>query len=253
MVGHSASGIDIAFQIGSVSKHPLLISERTETVLTPEKAAIAKALPEISRFDPENGTIIFANGHEETGVDHIVFCTGYHFSVPFLSTLKPSLVTDGVRPHHLYQHVFYTAEPTLALIGFPQRIVPFPFSQAQGAWVARVFSGRLELPERMEMEEWIEEKKKSRGEGHLFNVLAFPLDAEYINLLHSMSSQAVRREGLENNGNGKEAPFWGEKEKWTRERFPLIKKASQALGSRRSQVKSLSELGFAFEDQKAHL
>jgi len=189
----------------------------------------------------------FANGHEEGDVDHIVFCTGYHFSIPFLSRLQPPIITDGVRPHNLYQHVFYSKEPTLALIGFPQRIVPFPFSQAQGAWVARVLSGRVSLPSEVEMERWIGDWTIHRGKGRSFNTLAFPLDATYINSLYELSSRAARRDGLENDGRGKRPPFWGEKEKWTRARFPLIKKASQALGSRRGEIKSLEELGFNFE------
>ncbi|KAJ5639658.1 uncharacterized protein N7484_007520 [Penicillium longicatenatum] len=260
VVGHSASGIDIASQIGEVSQHPLLISERTKTTLSPEKAAVARSLPEIMLLDPKNRRVLFANDHEEQDVDHIVFCTGYHFSLPFLSTLQPSIITDGQRPHNLYQHVFYISEPTLALIGFQQRIVPFVISQAQGAWVARVFSGRLNLPSYAEMQRWIEEWKAKRGEGRMFNVLGFPLDAEYINSLHDKSSAAVHRDGLEKHGSGKQPPFWGDKERWTRERVPLIKKASQALGSRRKGITTLEELGFKFEEpfedaelKKAHL
>ncbi|KGO75472.1 Flavin monooxygenase FMO [Penicillium italicum] len=251
VVGHSASGIDIATQIGRVSKHPLLIAERTPTTLSPEQAAIAETLPEISLLSAEDGRVQFANGHEELDVDHIIFCTGYHFSIPFLSSLQPPLVTDGVRPHHLYQHVFYSKEPTLALIGFPQRIVPFPFSQAQGAWLARVLSGRVALPSVIEMERWIAEWTVNHGDGRSFNTLAFPLDATYINSLYELSSHAARKEGLENDGHGRRPPFWGEKEKWTRARFPLIKQAAQALGDRRAEVKSLEQLGFDFEKEIA--
>ncbi|KAK9849484.1 Flavin monooxygenase FMO [Penicillium brevicompactum] len=251
VVGHSASGIDIATQIGRVSKHPLLISERTETILPPEKAAFAENVPEISSLDPINRVVKFIDGREERDVDNVVFCTGYHFSVPFLSSLHPSIVTDGVRPHQLYRHVFYKKEPTLALIGFPQRIVPFPFSQAQGAWVARFLSGRVSLPSEVEMDQWISHWTEIRGDGRSFNTLAFPIDADYINSLHELSSTAVRKEGLENEGRGRSSPYWGEKEKWTRARFPLIKKASQALGDQRSRVKSLEELGFNFEKETA--
>ncbi|KAJ5970994.1 uncharacterized protein N7479_000912 [Penicillium vulpinum] len=247
VVGHSASGIDIANQIGRVSKHPLLISERTATTLSPEQVTISKSLPEISLLSIGERCVQFADGHEERDVDHIVFCTGYHFSIPFLSGVQPHIVTDGVRPHHLYQHVFYSKEPTLALIGFPQRIVPFPFSQAQGAWVARVLSGRLSLPSQVEMERWIGAWTVTRGEGRSFNTFGFPLDADYINSLYELSSYAARVDGLDNDGHGKRPPFWGEKEKWTRARVPLIKKASQALGTRRGEIKTLEELGFNFE------
>ncbi|KAJ5162256.1 Flavin monooxygenase FMO [Penicillium capsulatum] len=261
VIGHSASGIDIAAQIATVSQHPLLISEKSPTTLSPEKAGTAKSVPEIRLVDPQRSRVQFVDGHEECNVDAIVFCTGYHFSLPFLSSLHNPIVTDGVRPHHLYRHMLYIPEPSLALVGLPQRIVPFPFSQAQGAWIARLFSGRLAFPSEQEMEEWILNWEARHGEGRSLNTLAFPLDAEYINALHDLSSQAVCREGLANGGQGKQPPFWGDKEKWTRERFPLIKKASQALGSRRSQVKTLAELGFDFEpsdterneERKAHL
>ncbi|EKV19056.1 Dimethylaniline monooxygenase, putative [Penicillium digitatum PHI26] len=251
VVGHSASGIDIANQIARVSKHPLLISERTATSLSPEQAAVADTLPEISLLSAEDGRVLFVNGHEEREVDHIIFCTGYHFSIPFLSSLQPPLVTDGVRPHHLYQHIFYSKEPTLALIGFPQRIVPFPFSQAQGAWLARVLSGRVALPSEIEMERWIGEWAVDHGDGHSFNILAFPLDANYINTLYELSSRAERKEGLENGGHGRRPPFWGEKEKWTRARFPLIKNAAQALGDRRTEVTTVEQLGFDFDREIA--
>ena len=49
---------------------------------------------------------------------------------------------------------------------------------------------------------------------------------------------------------GKEPPYWGEKEYWTRERFPAIKKAFQALGEDRHKVRSLVEVGFDFEEWK---
>ncbi|KAL4944588.1 hypothetical protein BDV06DRAFT_210119 [Aspergillus oleicola] len=271
VVGHSASGIDIAAQISQVSKQPLLISERTQKeptplpALTSEEVSPARTppiyLPEITHLIPSAETAYFANGHAESYIDAIILCTGYNFSMPFLLNPEPAIITDGARPHNLYKHVFYTSEPTLAFIGTPQRIVPFPFSQAQAAWVARVFSGRLIIPSQEEMKEWVEESdsgshSKSGGSGSAergLNSLAFPLDAEYINSLYDLSMSAVRREGLENDGRGKRPPHWGYKEKWTRENFPAIKRASQMLGERRKEVTTLEELGFYNEGVQASL
>jgi hypothetical protein len=64
-----------------VSKHPLLISERTATTLSPEQAAVAQTLPEISLLSAEGGRVQFIDGREERDVDNIIFCTGYHFSI----------------------------------------------------------------------------------------------------------------------------------------------------------------------------
>ncbi|KAL4797116.1 hypothetical protein BDV19DRAFT_397932 [Aspergillus venezuelensis] len=251
VIGHSASGIDIAAQVSRFSKQPILISERTQRDPTPLPALTSEEvsptqvpptyLPEITHLDPSTRTASFANGHVESGVDAIILCTGYYFSAPFLASLEPAIITDGARPHNLYKHVFYKAEPTLAFIGTPQRIVPFPFSQAQAAWVAKIFSGRLNLSSPDEMKEWVEEfdsgtHSNSAGSGSKdrdLNNLAFPLDVEYINSLYELSMEA--------------APYWGDKERWTREKFPAIKRASQMLGERRKEVTTLEELGFYFE------
>lgn len=98
------------------------------------------------------------------------------------------------------------------------------------------------------MAQWITDWMDAQGGS---NSLAFPLDAEYINSLYEISMSATRRDGLENDRRGKEPPFWGERERWMRGRFPDIKKASQMLGERRRDVTTLEELGFYFK--KAHL
>ncbi|KAL4964194.1 uncharacterized protein BDV14DRAFT_190492 [Aspergillus stella-maris] len=271
VIGHSASGIDIAAQVSRVSKQPILISERTPRdptplpALTSEEVAPTQVpptyLPEITHLNPATRTAYFSNGHVESDIDAIIFCTGYYFSAPFLSNLEPPIITDGARPHNLYKHVFYTAEPTLAFIGTPQRIVPFPFSQAQASWIARVFSGRLDHPSSEEMNIWVVEsdsgsQSSSAGAGSRdrdLNSLAFPLDAEYINSLYELCMSAMRKEGLENEGRGKRPPYWGDKERWTRENFPAIKRASQMLGERRKEVTTLEELGFYYEGVQASL
>lgn len=53
----------------------------------------------------------------------------------------------------LYQHVFPpAAAPTLAFVGLPWKVVPFPQFELQGRWIARVLSSAARLPSRREME-----------------------------------------------------------------------------------------------------
>ncbi|KAL4931342.1 uncharacterized protein BDV17DRAFT_297116 [Aspergillus undulatus] len=232
VVGQSTSGTDIANQVSQVSRQPLLISERTtKPSQTTTGATSPNHHPEITLLDASNKSIHFANGHIEADVDNIIFGTGYHFSVLFFKLPDtPPIVTTGARPHNLYKHVFYTANPTLAFIGTPLRIARFPFSQTQAAGTARVFAVRLGLPSSDETDRWVEWESSALTSGRGVNSLVFPLDADYINELYEISMGAALREGPENGGREKEPPYRGEGGGWTKGRFPAIKKASQVLG-----------------------
>jgi len=250
-VGHSASGLDLANQISLVSIQPLIISERAESVLSLDNTGIKKYLPEIKELIVENRSVRFANGHIENKVDFIVFCTGYMYSYPFLTTLSPPVVSNGARVQNLYQHIFYYPRPTLSFLGLPKRIVPFPVSEAQVAYVARILSGRLQLPSNIEMKNWEEALLANTGEKG-FHTMGFPLDASYINELHALSMSALLRPELSNEGKGKITPYWGVEEQWTRERFLLIKQASMKLGAKRREITNLKDLGFDFEEWKSN-
>ncbi|KXJ87001.1 hypothetical protein Micbo1qcDRAFT_218203 [Microdochium bolleyi] len=170
--------------------------------------------------------------------------------------LLPPIITDGSHAAHLYQHILYTHDPTLAFLGIPQRVVPFPVSEAQAGWVARIWSGRLPTPSFAGMTAWeaelVARKVGPAGSGSekvsraALHNMAFPQDVEYINLLHNECVSARPAEGLENDGRGKVPPSWGADKAWIRERMPLIKTASRALGSKRHEIRSLEELGFDF-------
>jgi cation diffusion facilitator CzcD-associated flavoprotein CzcO len=207
-------------------------------------------MPEISEFIPDDRSVRFSNGEIESGIDAIVFCTGYFYSFPFLRNLSPPVITDGSYARHLYEHILYIEDPTLAFLGIPQRVVPFPIAEAQSSYVARLWAGRLRMPSHDEMLAWEEARLEEKGESKAFHNLAYPKDVEYINKLHDLSSAAKITDGLDNEGVGKVPPYWGADAAWTRERFPLIKQASRALGEKRHQVKSLEELGFDYKAWK---
>ncbi|GKT44308.1 thiol-specific monooxygenase [Colletotrichum spaethianum] len=254
IVGNSASGIDLSAQISTVCKLPIIISEKTvPNTPAEDRSSWAKMLPEIAEFIPEGRKVRFANGEIESGIDGVVFCTGYFYSFPFLRDLSPPVVTDGAFARNLYEHLFYIDDPTLAFAGIPQRIVPFPVSEGQAAYVARAWADRLRLPSRAEMREWEIRVLKDKGESKMLHSLAFPKDLDYINMLHARSLQAEKRPGLENDGVGKIPPFWDDEKRWTRERFPLIKIASRKLGEKRHEVTTLEQLGFNYKAWKAGL
>ncbi|KAI9763549.1 MAG: hypothetical protein M1835_007782 [Candelina submexicana] len=250
IIGNSASGLDISSQIGTVCKHPLLVSQRSVSYLSPGPEAYKEELPEIIEFILEDRSVRFANGRVEKDIDAVLFCTGYLYSFPFLSSLDPPLISDGTRTEHCYKHMFYINHPTLAFISLNQKIVPFPLSEAQAAVIARIWAGRLALPSKRIMQRWEEKVIEERGAGNRFHTLMFPLDVEYLDELHDWSQKGERRDGLENDGRGKIPPRWDEKNRWARGRFPAIKKAFAGRGEERHGVRSMEELGFDFEEWK---
>lgn len=273
VVGNSASGIDIAGQITPYCKQPLISSSKSESYFQPETPPNQLDRPPISKFIPEDRTIEFEDGSRESDVDTVLYCTGYFYSFPFISGFDPPLISTGERVENLYQHLFYRPNPSIAFPVLSQKIIPFPFAEAQAAVIARAFSGRLALPSEAEMTAWEESVIEEMGEGRDFHVLKFPKDADHINMLHDWALSAdgegrdshaangyVRQRSVASVGDatdhsegeavGKEPPYWGEKEYWTRERFPAIKKAFQALGEDRHEVRSLTEVGFDFEEWK---
>ena len=98
VVGNSASGLDISTQVSHVSSGPVLVSEKVVPVPTDTDLRENKErLPEIVQFKVEDRSVVFANGRIEKAVDHIIFCTGYQYSFPFLRALDPPVVTTGQR------------------------------------------------------------------------------------------------------------------------------------------------------------
>jgi cation diffusion facilitator CzcD-associated flavoprotein CzcO len=250
VVGNSASGLDISDQISKVSKVPVIVSEKpTIVTATTNPALIYK--PQIAEFRPEGRTVLFSNGDIESDIDHVVFCTGYFYSFPFLRSLSPPVVTDGASALNLYQHMLYAPDPSISFLGIPQRVVPFPFVEAQMAYLARVWAGRLPFPSEAELRDWERAMKQAQEEGQRnIHVLKFPKDLDYINMMHAKSITADRREGLAHAGMGRPSPYWDEEKAWIRAKMAFIKDASRKLGDARHTILDLKQLGFDFEAEK---
>lgn len=233
VVGSGASGLDIGTQISYVCKKPLLCSIRSPL---PQKISIDKEeVPPIAEFLVEERGVRFEDGRVETGIDAIVYCTGYFYSYPFLKSLEPPVVTNGSRTIGLYQYIFDIAHPTLALTALPQKVIPFPISEVQGAVVAAVWANRLELPVEEEMRSWEKKRVEDAGDEKGFLVLGYPQDADYLNGLHDW---------LKPSGFKKEPAFWGPEELWCREIYAEVREKWVKTGG---TAKSLEELGFKYE------
>lgn len=252
IVGNSASGVDVSAQLSVLARHPIFISEKEKpTVTPPAKEPWAANVSQIVEFLPSQRGVRFADGRVESDIDAVIFCTGFHYSYPFLKTLEPSVVVpDGGHAAHLWEHILYTADPTLAFLSVPQRVVPFPIAESQSAIISRIWSGRLAAPTPSAMDSWVSAEHEDKGAGKAIHLMFFPTDVEYINRLHELSTTASKAQGLENEGEGKRPPYWGLNKRWVRERVPKIKLASRAMGDRRHEIKTLEDLGFDYEEWK---
>lgn len=245
VVGNSASGQDISTQITSCCKLPVMVSVRSKS--SPERSSSSKVfVPEISEFVSPlcaRRAVRFSDGQVEMDIDAIIFCTGYFYSYPFLSSILPPLIDTGERVQNLYQHIFSIHHPSLAFVGLPKPIVPFRTVEGQAAVISRVWSGRLDLPSKHVMHAWEESLITAQGPGMKFHDLSHPKDFDYYDELIEWVQSARGEQEI-----GNTPPKWCKRDRWARERMVLIKEAFVRAGTARHEIHTLEELGFFYKE-----
>lgn len=209
VVGNYASGVDLATQISTTAKH-VYVSMKDPAELIEVEDDRVQHLPLVTKYDYDNGRSAYTvDGRVVSGIDSIVFCTGYLYSFPFLRDYLPDL-TDGSTVYNVYRQIFNVDDPTLSFIELPKFVVPMPLAEAQSAIVARVLSGRLQLPDVEERRKAYLAELEEKGSGKAFHSLKPPADFDYCNELYNwIVSEKVDSEGL--------VPIqWGEQKKTDR-------------------------------------
>lgn len=80
------------------------------------------------------------DGSVLSGVDVVLYCTGYDYDLPFLQ--RPRLMRVEERAvHPVYRHVFHAYWPSLSFMGLLHSVVPFPMFDLQARWITRVVTG----------------------------------------------------------------------------------------------------------------
>ncbi len=147
VLGSSVSGNDLAREIAQTASDVYLAGRAFRSASLHSAASAhsgdrVRRTPPVARF--EGDCVVLCNGERINAVQAFLFCTGYRYAFPFLAE---SLVR--VRDNHvrgLYRQLLANAHPTLAFIGLPFRIVPFPLFQRQARWFARYLGGNFTLP-----------------------------------------------------------------------------------------------------------
>lgn len=226
IIGNSASGLDIALQISTVAKK-VYNSVRTPSPVAEVQIHSVEEIGEIVKYDYlQDKSVTTKDGDTYAGIDVVIFCTGYLYTFPFLKsylTGDDAIISNGERVRRLYKHLFYIPDPSLVAAGLPKSVIVMPFSECQAAFVARVFSGRLHLPD--EKKQRADELKdiEARGEGKEFHNFKPPLDTEYCQDLQRIIDSHGLNEGFE-------------AERWEDYRVGLRKESGPAKAQRYQQI-----------------
>jgi ACS family pantothenate transporter-like MFS transporter len=163
-------------------------------------------------------TITLKTGQKICGIDHVILCTGYHISLPYLPTLTSAstapehasdtvLVTDGTQYHNLHKDIFYIPDPSLLFIGVPYFTATFTLFEFQAMVVAKVLSGAVTLPSEAEMRREYEERVREKGYGKAFHSLR-EREVQYVDELLAWVNANLQRQGT--------GPVRGHTEGWKR-------------------------------------
>ncbi|ODQ63781.1 FAD/NAD(P)-binding domain-containing protein [Nadsonia fulvescens var. elongata DSM 6958] len=220
IIGNSASGIDISTQL-SIKAKKVYVSSRDKSQVADIINYEVTNIGMITKYDfDDDRSVTTVDGQRFNGIDSVIFCTGYLYSLPFLKsylTGDDAIITDGSKIHYLDKQIFYIPDPSLAFIAIPKFIIPMPLSESQAAVVARVFSGRLTLASETELRDEYSKEIEQKGNGSEFHFLKFPADVEYCRSLQSW----VDENGLGKTGS--QAPVWDEAKYKDREETADIK------------------------------
>ncbi|KAI9342824.1 hypothetical protein BDR26DRAFT_858826 [Obelidium mucronatum] len=175
VVGSKSSGTDLAREIASVAQS-VFVSDRSLACENQATYGNIHHMPAINHFTDTG--VVFNTGtrSDSIEIDAIVWCTGFLYDFPFLNTTE-SVSNDGddgdedddgarVSPtgryvQNLYQHVFSIKDQTLAFIGLPYTVIPFPLMELQSQWIASVWSNHTQLPSKQEQRLWLKNDMQS--------------------------------------------------------------------------------------------
>lgn len=149
IVGGGPSGADLvkdSIGIASSVIHSTSLGARTDEEQV-------KRRPRLTGLRASDGTATYNDGSVDSNIDIVILATGYTLIFPFLknlpqgvgspqTALPDALVCTGASLQPLARHTFplRTYSPnTLAFMGLPSRLAPFPAADIQAEAIATVF------------------------------------------------------------------------------------------------------------------
>ncbi|XP_071448250.1 uncharacterized protein [Hetaerina americana] len=157
VLGASASGIDISVEISHVAKEVFLCHRLPHQTKLPLPDNVKQSPSVVSAFD---GGFILEDGRK-CEADVFLYCTGYHYSFPFLSAdCKIQVKEQCVQP--LYKHLINIEYPSMCLVGLPFTVLPFVMFDYQVQFFLKTLDQSVKLPSKEEMEQDCKEDLQKR-------------------------------------------------------------------------------------------
>ncbi|WVW81149.1 hypothetical protein I302_103140 [Kwoniella bestiolae CBS 10118] len=234
IIGAGTSGMDIARDL-TPHASKILVSARVSTSAPSGYQAFRAAqrsrqtektedIGEISAFQPiaecqriQDAEIDLFSGKVVSGIDHVIFCTGYQYSYPFLpqfhhepnSPIRPDapepLVECGDQVLNLYRDVFYIPDPTLTFIGISVNTSAFSFFEYQSISISRVFAGTARLPDQDTQRTALDQVIVKKGKGKFRHFMGQDGEREYVRDTVSWLNEDAKWSGAaEIEGHSKE-------------------------------------------------
>ncbi|XP_047480710.1 flavin-containing monooxygenase FMO GS-OX5-like isoform X4 [Penaeus chinensis] len=151
VLGASASGLDIMLELAPYAKE-VLLSHNLPVAIPSDLPSNVRQVRGVVAAS-ENG-FIFGDG-TSAEADIILYCTGYEYTFPFLTKECNVTIEDNVvKP--LYKHLIHSTFPSLAFIGIPFQICPFPLFDFQVQFFLKTVTGAYALPSKEEMNEFVQ-------------------------------------------------------------------------------------------------
>ncbi|KPM45289.1 hypothetical protein AK830_g1296 [Neonectria ditissima] len=193
IVGASVSAADIAFDLVTVAERPvhaITIGHTFNGYFGDEAFNHPYVQNHPSITHVTGRTVHLKDGSSIKDVDHIIFGTGYTWTLPFL----PAVPVRNNRVPGLYQHIVWQHDPTLLFVGAVQAGLTFKVFEWQAVYAARLLAGRGTLPPAEEMRRWEEDRIKARGDGAKF-ALIFPDFEDYFESIRKLAGDPVGNSG----------------------------------------------------------
>jgi hypothetical protein len=176
VVGSSISAHEILHELLSdnVAHHPIYASLRGPPVAAfgyePFDHPHIVIKPEIVRFHAVSGRIEFSDSTYLENVGHIIFATGYTFSLPFLPPKQNQIKEVYRRLPDVYVHTFDIEDPSLGFVGMVGGGFTFKAYEYQAVALARYFGGRAKgrLPTKAEQLAWERRRVAEKGGGKAY-------------------------------------------------------------------------------------